>query len=192
MTVRGVVAAAVVAACAWWLVCTPAPRTVGEGTPVTEADPASLDRPGKQGEGRATSEDAGAEAAHAGDADVDEQVPGRAASPEEDALGSVPPMAAVAALMGEGVTVRASELPLYEEASAVLERARDAQPCVLVDSGYLDLLGNVWSCTVQGDGWVEVTVVREREQGKGSDVTTVRMDADAWARELEGVMRDGE
>lgn len=86
--------------------------------------------------------------------------------------------------------MRTSSRSLPAEARHVLEVARDRQPCVLVDSGYLDLLGNVWSCTVQGDGWVEVTVVRDGEREGACEVATVRMDAEEWARELEGVAQD--
>ena len=94
----------------------------------------------------------------------------------------------VCALIGEGVTrsLVAGDVP-----SAAEESLREYQSdggCVLVQAGYLDLVGDVWSCTVQGDGWVEVTVVRSRVEG-GSEVTTIHMDAGAWERELSSEER---
>jgi hypothetical protein len=52
------------------------------------------------------------------------------------------------------------ELP--EVASAVLSDYQGAGSCVLVHAGYLDLLGNVWGCTVTGDGWVDTCLVSEK------------------------------
>lgn len=95
-----------------------------------------------------------------------------------------------AQLVGEGITTRLSERPLAEEAASVLLGYRDRRDCVLVRAGYLDLMGSVWSCVVEGDRWVEVVVVRERD-GQGSSVDIAHMDAREWEQELEGLNDEG-
>lgn len=91
-------------------------------------------------------------------------------------------------VLGAGVTRRDVQAELVDAATEVLEQARDQHKCVLVDSGYLDLTGSVWSCTVVGEGWVEVTVVRSRNSGETSEVTTIHMDAKEWEGELETLL----
>lgn len=76
------------------------------------------------------------------------------------------------------VSRRSSPLPLVDEAAEVLRAYRTQGSCVLAQSGFLDLFGRVWSCTVVGDGWVEVQVLTER--GEGTDVELVRMEAAQW------------
>lgn len=76
------------------------------------------------------------------------------------------------------VSRRSSPLPLVDEAAEVLRAYRTQGSCVLAQSGFLDLFGRVWSCTVVGDGWVEVQVLTEREEG--TDVELVRMEAAQW------------
>lgn len=76
------------------------------------------------------------------------------------------------------VSRRSSPLPLIDEATEVLRAYRVQGSCVLAQSGFLDFFGRVWSCTVVGDGWVEVQVLTER--GEGTDVELVRMDAAQW------------
>ncbi|MCH4180166.1 MAG: hypothetical protein PHR15_03855 [Atopobiaceae bacterium] len=69
-------------------------------------------------------------------------------------------------------------------ASALLEGYRDGSvPAVLVQAGYLDLLGDVWGCTVRGPAWVDVCLVAEA--GGGSSVRVLRMEVDRW-EELYG------
>lgn len=80
----------------------------------------------------------------------------------------------------------AGDLP--EVASSVLVDYQDAGSCVLVHAGYLDLLGNVWCCTVTGDGWVDTCFVSER--GEACEVRRQRVETakveDAYAREEAG------
>lgn len=80
-----------------------------------------------------------------------------------------------------GLSRHLSLRALPEEARSVLEGYRDGGGCVLVQSGYLDLFGRVWSCTVSGGTWVELQVLREVPDGEGTEVVSVRMDADSWA-----------
>lgn len=86
-----------------------------------------------------------------------------------------------------------SDVPtsLRETARSALETYRDTSPCVLLDSGYLDVSGNAWACLVQGGDWVEVCVVRSAADGQGSSVATVRMDIDEWERELGPLVGEG-
>lgn len=83
------------------------------------------------------------------------------------------------AAMGSGAvgqTGRLSELPAAEEAERVLDEYVARGDCVVARSGWLDLLGRTWGCVIQGEGWVDVCVVGEREGG-GSEVGVMRMDA---------------
>lgn len=126
-----------------------------------------------------------------------------------DAAGETPePVSGTSAGNATGVPVTpssgGSSLPglsrhlslqaLPEEARSVLEGYRDGGDCVLVQSGYLDLFGRVWSCTVSGGTWVELQVLREVPDGGGTEVVSVRMDADSWAdldvEDLEAGMRE--
>ena len=81
----------------------------------------------------------------------------------------------------------AGDLP--EVASSVLVDYQDAGSCVLVHAGYLDLLGNVWCCTVTGDGWVDTCFVSER--GEACEVRRQRVEIakveDAYVQEEAGV-----
>ncbi len=71
---------------------------------------------------------------------------------------------------------------VVQAASAELERYRLRGDCVLCRAGYLDLLGDVWGCLVQGPGWVEMCVVEEHEDGIRSTVRTVRMEEEEWGQ----------
>lgn len=51
--------------------------------------------------------------------------------------------------------------PVPEAARAALAAYRDEGTCVLAHAGYLDLLGMVWGCVVQGDGWVDICTVSQ-------------------------------
>jgi len=93
----------------------------------------------------------------------------------------------VVRLLDDGITEFHVNEELVSAAQGVLFRYEERGDCVLAQAGYLDLMGNVWACTVQGDGWVEVTVLRSCGEEGGCDVTTVLMDASVWARELEGL-----
>ena len=87
---------------------------------------------------------------------------------------------------GAELATCSSELPLEEEGSRVLERYRARGDCVLAQAGYLDLTGRVWGCVVQGDGWVEVCLVEEGDDGGGCSVSVVRMDAADASGLVEG------
>lgn len=76
-----------------------------------------------------------------------------------------------------------SERPLVEEAQTILAGYRQRGDCVLARAGYVDLLGRAWSCVIQGDGWVDVCVVRETDEG-GSRVSVSRMEASTWEGDL--------
>ncbi len=83
--------------------------------------------------------------------------------------------------------VRSQAAPgeLADVAARLLEGYERDGGCSLVRSGYLDLLGRTWSCTVLGDGWVDTCVVSE---GDGScEVRVVRMERDL----VEGLAREG-
>ena len=70
-----------------------------------------------------------------------------------------------------------SERPLEDEAACVLEESGERGDCIVARSGYLDLLGRVWGCVLQGEGWVEIVLVSEASSGEGSDVAAWRMSA---------------
>lgn len=70
-----------------------------------------------------------------------------------------------------------SELPLEEEGARLLEGYRERGDCVLVRDGYLDLTGSTWGCVTQGEGWVEICIVRDGGDG-GCSVATLHMDAE--------------
>ena len=69
-----------------------------------------------------------------------------------------------------------SSLPLEDEATRRLEDYRNSGACALECAGYLDLYGNAWGCLVQGDGWVEILVIREAA-GESCSVQTIRLEA---------------
>ena len=71
------------------------------------------------------------------------------------------------------------------DAAADLLRAyRRRRDCLPAQCGYLDLYGEAWGCVIQGDGWVDVCVVRGEQEGQKSVLTVVRMDGAAWAMEV--------
>jgi hypothetical protein len=45
---------------------------------------------------------------------------------------------------------------------------------------------------VQGDGWVEVRLVTQRQKEAGSEVTVVHMDVSEWERALKELDAGGE
>ena len=72
-------------------------------------------------------------------------------------------------------------------ATRLLCTYRDTGECVLASSGYLDLLGSVWGCVVEGDGWVEVCLVCEQSQDDTCKVSVLHMEPN----EIAQVMGDG-
>lgn len=78
-----------------------------------------------------------------------------------------------------------------EAASDLLERYRDEGDCLLRQAGYLDLLGNVWSCMTEGPGWVDVCVVVRSESGEGCAVRVVRLDRKEWEESYADAKGDG-
>lgn len=91
-------------------------------------------------------------------------------------------------LVSDDVTTSQEALPVPEAAQDVLMEYQARGNCLLCEAGYLDLQGNVWACVVQGDGWVEVQVVRSIEDGRASELTAIHMDVASWARELNEVL----
>lgn len=77
---------------------------------------------------------------------------------------------------------RAGEGDVAEVAAELLEERGERGDCVLAHAGYLDLLGGTWGCVLQGNGWVELCLVTEGEEGVGCDVFTWRMRASELAR----------
>ena len=84
---------------------------------------------------------------------------------------------------GDGTKSWGSERPLAEEAQTILVDYRQRKDCVLVHAGYVDLVGRAWSCVIQGDGWVDICVVRETDEG-GSQVSVSRIENSMWEESL--------
>ena len=84
---------------------------------------------------------------------------------------------------GNGTKSWGSERPLTEEAQTILVDYRQRKDCVLVRAGYVDLVGQAWSCVIQGDGWVDICVVRETDEG-GSQVSVSRIENSMWEESL--------
>lgn len=96
-------------------------------------------------------------------ADQDSQTAGQdSLAPGTDL--SVQDVAQVVQEFGSTTSWRTDE-PLQQTGRALLEGYQEQGSCALVRAGYLDLLGQVWECTVLGDGWVDVCVVGEEEDG---------------------------
>ncbi len=78
--------------------------------------------------------------------------------------------------------------PLERSASLLVCQYRDLGTCLVLHAGYIDLLGNVWGCVVEGPGWVDVCVV-SGESDDGSVVRIERMDPhdeEGFAQSLVG------
>ena len=84
---------------------------------------------------------------------------------------------------GDGTKSWGSERPLTEEAQTILVGYRQRKDCVLVRAGYVDLVGQAWSCVIQGDGWVDICVVRETDVGR-SKVSVSRIENSMWEESL--------
>ncbi|MDO4536746.1 MAG: hypothetical protein Q4B54_01180 [Coriobacteriales bacterium] len=78
------------------------------------------------------------------------------------------------------LTTFETALPLEGAAQELLERYERQDRCLMRYAGYLDLLGEVWSCVVVGPGWVDVCVVRECGENGGSQVRISRLEVEAW------------
>jgi len=89
------------------------------------------------------------------------------------------------ALSEDKITKKTVRVGVAAEAAEVLFSYKREGSCVLVRSGYLDFVGEVWSCIVQGDGWVDLCVVRGIEDGAASELTQVRMDVSLWQKDAE-------
>lgn len=91
-------------------------------------------------------------------------------SPARDPKRNGTPSSGIVPFVSEGFEgwIEASEddRSLPEAAEALLIGYRDRGDCVLARSGYIDFSGSVWSCTVVGDGWVEIRLVQELEEGR--------------------------
>ena len=70
-----------------------------------------------------------------------------------------------------------SQQALEQEAEERIIASRQQDGCTLECAGYLDLFGNAWGCVVQGDGWVEVVVIRSVAESACS-VQTIRLEAE--------------
>lgn len=87
----------------------------------------------------------------------------------------------------DGLRTTLEQGGVEQVATRLLCTYRDTGECVLASSGYLDLLGSVWGCVVEGDGWVEVCLVCERSQDDACKVIVLHMEPN----EIAQVMGDG-
>ena len=81
------------------------------------------------------------------------------------------------------VTTYETQLELPDASQELVERYRDRGDCLMRQAGYLDLLGDAWSCVVQGPDWVDVCVVSSAADDAGSVVRVQRLerpDVDGW------------
>ncbi len=88
-----------------------------------------------------------------------------------------------APLPADGVTTYETELELPDASQELVEQYRDRGDCLMCQAGYLDLLGDAWSCVVQGPDWVDVCVVSAAAGDSGSVVRVQRLekvDVDGW------------
>lgn len=99
----------------------------------------------------------------------------------EEALGSIgsteAPLASGALAAADETSYR-SDLTLSGEGERLVGEYRGRGDCVVAQAGYLDLAGSVWGCVMQGEGWVDICVVREDLEGSGCFVVIWHMDAD--------------
>lgn len=69
-----------------------------------------------------------------------------------------------------------SQKSIEREAEKRLISYRSEEGCTLECAGYLDLFGNTWGCVVQGDGWVDIVIIRNVAEQTCS-VQTIRLNA---------------
>ena len=93
-------------------------------------------------------------------------------------------------LSAADATVHEETGEVEQVATRLLVSYRDARNCALAEAGYLDLLGSVWGCVVQGDGWVDVCIVEQTTESS-CRVHVMRLDA-RETRGLLGVDSDDE
>ena len=79
---------------------------------------------------------------------------------------------------GNDVTTYETTDELPQTAKDLVCQYRDAMDCIVHSAGYMDVLGNAWSCIVEGPGWVDLCLVTER--GGGCTVEVVRMEVTDW------------
>lgn len=82
------------------------------------------------------------------------------------------------------VTVRSETGEVEQVATRLLTSYRDERNCALAEAGYLDLLGSVWGCVVQGDQWVDICVIEQVDEAS-CRVHVMRLDASGVAKELD-------
>ena len=70
------------------------------------------------------------------------------------------------------------ELP--DVAAELVSSYEEADDCLVRSAGYLDMFGSVWSCVMEGPGWVDLCLVSQGEDGCVVRVT--RMEAKEWER----------
>lgn len=114
---------------------------------------------------------------------------GRQAEPlGKDGSGrGTPPVTSVTSASDVSVHDEAGEVE--QVATRLLASYRDEGNCVLVEASYLDLLGSVWGCVVQGDQWVDICVVEQTDESS-SRVHVMRLDASEVADELDADNRE--
>ena len=59
-------------------------------------------------------------------------------------------------------------------ASALVGVYRKTHVCLVREAGYLDLLGDVWGCVMEGPGWVDLCLVSASDDEQGSAVSVER------------------
>ena len=57
---------------------------------------------------------------------------------------------------------------LTDSAEKLILSSRDEQTCLLRSAGFLDLMGRVWGCVIEGPGWADICVL---EEGQGMTCT---------------------
>lgn len=82
------------------------------------------------------------------------------------------------------VSVRSEAGEVEQVATRLLASYRDERDCALAEAGYLDLLGSVWGCVVQGDQWVDICVIEQVDEAF-CRVHVMRLDASEVAKELD-------
>lgn len=77
---------------------------------------------------------------------------------------------ALGALETADKTAYANEEDLEETAEELLVGYEAQGGCAVPVSGYIDLVGNTWGCVVQGEEWVDICLVQEKNDGTSSVV----------------------
>lgn len=94
--------------------------------------------------------------------------------PDSDGADVAARLEDLAADVGTTVHQEDSDEEVDVVARSLLGRYQDEGACLLVSAGYLDLLGNVWGCVVEGPGWIDLCIVEKRAQ-EGSTTRSVRL-----------------